>query len=84
MRMILALAFVQQHRVVEAFEQLSDQVQFPAEAEPVIDYFEDTFIGRPNRNNQRRRPLFSVDMWNVYSAVEDGLPKTNNALEGWH
>ncbi|KAG8173372.1 hypothetical protein JTE90_015533 [Oedothorax gibbosus] len=49
-----------------------------------IDYFEDTWIGRIARNGRRREPLFPIEMWNCFSSVVDGLPKTNNSIEGWH
>ncbi|XP_060868983.1 uncharacterized protein LOC132943868 [Metopolophium dirhodum] len=51
---------------------------------PMINYFEDTWIGRPNRRNGRRPPMFSVNMWNCYESVIQDLPRTNNSVEGWH
>jgi hypothetical protein len=30
-----------------------------------LDYFEDTFIGRPGRHN-RLGPVFSLHIWNMY------------------
>ena len=32
----------------------------------------------------RGNPLFPPDIWNVYDRVIDGLPRTTNAVEGWH
>ena len=48
-----------------------------------------TYIGAPARarpRNGRRRgdPLFPVAMWNMNWAVENDVPRSNNALEGWH
>ena len=82
-RMLVALAFVPVARVVDSFDALLE-AHAPASAQPVIDYFEDTFIGRLTRRNVRRQPLFSLDMWNVSGRVTDVLPKTNNSVEGWH
>ena len=48
-----------------------------------MDYFEDTFIERP-QTSKRRPPLFSKTIWNVKQRLESGLPKTNNHIEGWH
>ena len=45
----------------------------------VIDYFEDTYIGR-----LRRAPLFDLALWNMYDQTIGDLPRTNNAAEGWH
>lgn len=83
-RMLSALAFVPTSQVVKYFEQLCDQDILPPEAQPVLDYFEDTWIGRPVRNHRRRPPYFSHHIWNCFDAVQQGLPKTNNSIEGWH
>ena len=47
---MLALAFIPIDTVIEAYE-LCDNTPFPHEAQEVVDYFEDTWIGRPNRRN---------------------------------
>ena len=57
--------------------------EFPQEALCVLDYFEDIYIGRIARW-RHRTPQFPVSMWNVYDRVQDDLPRTNNAVEGWH
>ena len=44
---------------------------------------EDTFIGR-ERRNRRQAPWFLLKVWNIHDRIADGLPKTNNAVEGWH
>lgn len=49
----------------------------------LINYFEDTWIGRPCRR-ARRAPLFSINIWNCYSMLEYDIPRTNNSVEGWH
>ena len=80
-RMLAALAFVPVNDIVHAFEELSDIM--PEDARPIVDYFEDTYIGRVQRRG-RRLPLFPHAMWNVKERVDHGLPRTNNHLEGWH
>ena len=49
-RMIAALAFVKQNYVEDAFEELCESS--PDELGPIIDYFEDTYIGRKRRRNR--------------------------------
>lgn len=83
LRHLAALAFVPVSDVIAAFEALCDAEIIPAEAQTVLDYFEDTWIGRPHRRG-RRTPLFPIDMWNCNEAAADDMPKTNNAVEGWH
>ena len=80
-RMIAALAFVPQNHVVEAFEEL--QESSPDELGPIIDYFEDTYIGRKRRRN-RAPPMFRHETWNMNERAANELPKTNNKVEGWH
>ena len=50
----------------------------------VIDYFEDTYIGRIHPGGHRRAPLFDLALWNMYDQTIGDLPRTNNAAEGWH
>nr|CAI5828080.1 unnamed protein product [Callosobruchus analis] len=84
MKFLSALAFVPTTDVVEAFEILCDENMLPEDAQPILDYFEDTWIGRPQRRQHRRSPRFSHSMWNCFNTVVEGLPKTNNSIEGWH
>ena len=46
-KMLLSLAFVPPVNVIDLFNDLTDQGDFPTELQLVIDYFEDTWIGRP-------------------------------------
>ena len=50
----------------------------------VIDYFEDTYIGRLRPGVHRRALLFDLALWNMYDQTIGDLPRTNNAVEGWH
>lgn len=84
MRMLPALAFVPVADVPLAFDALCHNEIFPEEAEDVINYFEDTWIGRPNRRAGRNSPKFPYTMWNVFLRVLNDQPKTNNSVEGWH
>lgn len=83
MRLLPALAFVPAANVVDIFEQLCEDNVIPQEAQGVLDYFEDTWIGRPQRRH-RRPPRFPHVMWNCFDGVNEDLPKTNNSVEGWH
>ena len=81
MRMISALAFCPKNKVTAAFETLYEIIL--EEAIPIMDYFEDTYIGKPHRR-RRRSPIFDIDIWNMYSRVSNDLSKSNNSVEGWH
>ena len=80
-QMIPALAFVPVNDVITAFEALQDDA--PAELAPILDYFEDNYVGRPRRRN-RANPLYALATWNVSNRVHDQLPRTNNHVEGFH
>jgi MULE transposase domain len=72
-RMIPSLAYVPPGNVIEAFEILTGGDHLPGELDPLVDYFEDTWIGRQRgRRNARRNPLFAVELWNCYESVRDG------------
>lgn len=86
-KQLMALAFVPIPDVEEKFDELMSQSFFVENEEllfPLTDYFEDTWIGRPNRRRTRRPPTFSLALWNQYDATLTDLPKTNNSVEGWH
>ena len=81
LRMVAALAFVPVSDVVSSFEQLLDFL--PENSQPFLDYFEDTWIGRPYRHG-RRPPRFPHNLWNCYEDDLTASPKTNNSCEVWH
>ena len=80
--MLAALAFVPLPDLIDAFESVADE--FPLDAQEMIDYFEDTYIGRLHPGGHRRAPLFDLALWNMYDQMIGDLPRTNNAVEGWH
>jgi hypothetical protein len=82
-RMIPALAFVPTDEVENVFEELANHPDFPAEGQPIINYFEDTYVGRAGRRN-RRPASFSPAQWNVHDRTLNGQQRTNNEIEGWH
>ncbi|XP_064109705.1 uncharacterized protein LOC135217666 [Macrobrachium nipponense] len=81
-RTIPALAFVPSDDVSDVFEELSQHL--PDVLQPVLDYFEDTYIGRLNRRGLRRAPTFPIELWNVHDRVINSEDRTNNVVEAWH
>ena len=84
--MIPAIAFVPPGNVVTYFEELADHLRnaFNADCDDLLDYFEDSYIGRFRRNAPWRAPLFSINLWNMFHRTFDELPRTTNCIEGWH
>ena len=63
MCMVAALAFVPQQDVISSFSLLCDQIclTYRDDADWVLYYFEDSYIGRFWTNAQRRVPIFSIE-----------------------
>ena len=80
-RMIGAIAFVPLLSIEEAFDLLAEHCG--TYEQPVLDYFESTYVGEVRRG-VRRAPLFAHHLWNVNERVQQNLPRTTNAVEGWH
>ena len=88
MRMIAALAFIDLPDVPQAFYDLEGEIRNNYGqhngVDDVLDYFEDTYIGRQRRGRPRARPMYPIDKWNMFNRTRDKLPRTNNHIEGWH
>jgi hypothetical protein len=86
-KMLAALAFIPPNDVIRIFDDLVESQFFDSNQQllkPLIDYFLDNWIGMLQTRRRRRDPTFAIPLWNCHSSVIDGIPKTNNAVEGWH
>ncbi|CAF4285239.1 unnamed protein product [Rotaria socialis] len=36
------------------------------------------------RGSGRKKPLFPIEIWNVYDRTVVNLPRSNNSIKGWH
>ena len=61
--MLAALAFVPLLDVIDAFKSVADES--PHDAQEVIDYFEDTYIGRLRPSGHSRALFFDLALWNM-------------------
>lgn len=80
-RMIISLAFVPPESLENAFEELSNEI--PDALQPVLNWFEDTYIGRRIRQGHRAA-IYPNAIWTVYQRTLDGLDRTNNHAEAAH
>ena len=87
-RQLAALAFVPARDVTTAFDDLMESNFYQTNSDilrPLVNYFEDTWIGRPGRRGAGRcAPMYAHSLWNCYDASMEDLPETNNAVEDWH
>ncbi|CAF0904197.1 unnamed protein product [Didymodactylos carnosus] len=78
---IAALAFLQPSEVSQGFDEL--YLSLPPILQPLMDYFEDTYIGR-RRPNGRGTPRFPIELWNMHQRTINHSMRTNNFAEAWH
>lgn len=86
---MLSLAFVSVDDVVDCFKTLTENEVFKRvvddPAEDLVDYFEDTLIGRPRpRHGGRKKPTFPIDFWNVRDRTIQGLCFSDHVVEEWN
>uniref|UniRef100_A0A1I8AZ57 MULE domain-containing protein n=1 Tax=Meloidogyne hapla TaxID=6305 RepID=A0A1I8AZ57_MELHA len=81
-KMIVSLAFIPQHDLIEALTILENYL--PMELEPILSYFTNTYIGRIRNNMTRAPPIFVPSSWNVYTRTINNEDKTNNFCEAFH
>ncbi|KAG8175715.1 hypothetical protein JTE90_022467 [Oedothorax gibbosus] len=84
LKKLSAIAFLPVTEVIPVYEQLCDSEFSEDEFSPLLDYIDDTWIGRILRGHRRWEPTFPLHIWNQNDNVKDSLEKTNNSVEGWH
>ena len=60
------------------------RINYQGEVDSLLEYFEDTYIGRRRRNASRRTAIFPVGLWNMFHRTGEEIPRTNNIVEGLH
>ncbi|CAF3132957.1 unnamed protein product [Rotaria sp. Silwood2] len=78
---IAALAFLKPTDVHQGFNEL--YLSLPPMFQPLMDYFEDTYLGRRCPNG-RATPRYPIELWNMYQRTIDDSMRTNNLAEAWH
>ncbi|KAB0793284.1 hypothetical protein PPYR_12904 [Photinus pyralis] len=82
-KMVTALPFVPHQHLDEAIDMLANEL--PPELQPLLEWFEDTYVGRLNRRGNGRPPgMFPPQMWNMYERVLHDQNRTNNHAEAAH
>uniref|UniRef100_A0A5S6PZ58 Lipase n=2 Tax=Trichuris muris TaxID=70415 RepID=A0A5S6PZ58_TRIMR len=76
--MIASLAFVPVDSLDGALSDLSRELL------RVLGWFEENYVGLPNRFGGRRIPLYPPEMWSVYQRTLMGRDRTNNFVEAAH
>ena len=93
MKSLLALAFVPEHDVVDRFQELTDKFhdlvdEFPEleRVHELLCYVDLYYIRGIERQNGRGRapPKYPIAMWNHFLDPANDVPRTTNAVEGYH
>ncbi|CAF1029457.1 unnamed protein product [Didymodactylos carnosus] len=79
---IAASAFIPPCDVLHAYSRLA--LDLDNDYQDILNYFEDTYIGRLRPNNTRRQPTFSIEFWNMHTRTTQLSMRTNNSVEAWH
>lgn len=82
-KMVMSLAFVPLNNLDEAIDELSNEL--PNSLQPLLQWFEDNYVGRPNRRGVGRRPaMFPPNLWSLYDRTLTDVHRTNNYAEAAH
>lgn len=86
LRMLCTLAVLPPNDLANGFDKVCDEIRndFGHEADDLLDYFEDTYVGWFRHNAPRRNPRFPIALWNMFHRADQELPRTNSSIEGWH
>lgn len=76
--MLSETAFLPPNDVIHIFEELVDHLRnaYNGDADNLLEYFEDTYIGRYRRNAPRWQPSFPIQLWNMFHRTDNKLPRT--------
>ena len=69
MKMIAAVAFAPEVNIPQAFYDVKAEIRNNYNnngIDVVLDYFEDTYLGRQRRGRPRANPMFPLNVWNMY------------------
>lgn len=72
-----SLAFLHIDDVIEGFEELTDDSNFPQDLSNLETYYLRGVRGRGQRN-RRVEPVFPSQLWNVHERAETGISRTND------
>ena len=83
---LAALAFVPEQDVLDIFMELVDTFPEIDGIQEMITYFEITYVqGRDRGQGRGRGPArYPPQIWNHFEDPADNVPRTTNAVEGYH
>ena len=77
-RALVGLSFVRQTHLTSTYNLLISSTDFPESLRPLYAYFFSTYIDVSNSI------CYPSSVWHSLNLVNRNIPRTNNAIEGWH
>jgi hypothetical protein len=77
-KMLVALSFVNHYDLVQTFFDIKLMNDFPQQLHEIYNYFYYNYI------NGEANGRYEVTLLNNVNVRIRNIPKTNNAIEGWH
>lgn len=95
LRLMPALAYVPLSDVCGTFDLVIDEVTTVLDyldlgddviekVDQVTSYFQNTYVRGQQIGTTNRPPMYPPPIWNQSDAANEGVVRTNNAVEGWH
>lgn len=75
---LICLSFVKLSRLEYTFYSLLEHDEFPVLLRDVYEYFSTTYM------NLNGNALYPPNIWHSFNYLNREVPRTNNAIEGWH
>ncbi|CAF0944138.1 unnamed protein product [Didymodactylos carnosus] len=80
-RALPTLSFLPAANIIPTFGEL--KYQFPVQVQPVIYYFDHTYIDMKDRlSRPRKTSKFALELWNTNKNTWNDHHRTNNVVEG--
>jgi hypothetical protein len=74
---LTSLSFVNPEKILDTFNELLKSSQFPEIIRPLYIYFYNNYIDPTSLR-------FPISLWNYHAHLNTNVPKTNNAIVGFH
>ena len=81
---MLCLVVFLRTNVINYFVTVCTEIRknFNSDADKLLEYFEDTYIGRFFQNASFRDSLFFINPWIMFNKIKQEIPRINNSIEG--
>lgn len=89
-RKLIALAFLDPDEIPDAFEDIILWMSDDPKVTEFVEWFrrnyisQKSYLGSQSQNQSQSLVRFPEQFWSINTLVRQGLPRTQNSVEGWH